>query len=229
MRRVRGIPRAGRIALAVLAALVLVLALAQLILPGIAANRISARVERYGTVESVSVSAWPAIELLWKHGDSARVRAGHLAMYPADVVKLLREGSGFDHLDIRAEALKLGSLRLTAATLHKRGGALDATALASEPAVAAALPPGLGVRLLRSEHGEVEVRASGALFGVGASVNALAAPSEGKLIAHPVGFLIENVHLTLFADPHVFVTAVSAEYIAGTPSGYRLSMSALLR
>ena len=54
----------------------LLLVLAQLLLPRIAASRISSRVGRYGTVQSVSVSAWPAVELLWGHADSVRVKAG---------------------------------------------------------------------------------------------------------------------------------------------------------
>ena len=57
--------KAGRIAAGLAGAIALVLVLAQLLLPGIAASRISSRVGKYGTVESVSVSAWPAIELLW--------------------------------------------------------------------------------------------------------------------------------------------------------------------
>ena len=43
----------------------LVLVLAQLFLPRIAASRIASRVGRYGTVQSVSVKAWPAVKLLW--------------------------------------------------------------------------------------------------------------------------------------------------------------------
>ena len=54
----------------------LVLALAQVLLPRIAASRISSRVGRYGKVQSVSVSAWPAVELLWGSVDSVRVAAG---------------------------------------------------------------------------------------------------------------------------------------------------------
>jgi len=44
---------------------VLLLGLAQLFLPRIAAGRITSRLGRYGRVESVSVSAWPAVKLLW--------------------------------------------------------------------------------------------------------------------------------------------------------------------
>ena len=56
----------------------LVLALAQVLLPRIAASRISSRVGRYGTVQSVSVKAWPAVELLWgrrRLGEGERRRA----------------------------------------------------------------------------------------------------------------------------------------------------------
>ena len=65
------------------------------------------------------------------------------------------------------------------AAAHRREPAqarqpLTAQALASEADVKAALPAGFGVQLLRSEGGEVEVQATGALFGVGASVNAVA-------------------------------------------------------
>ena len=56
--------------------LVLVLVLAQLILPRIAADRISSRIGRYGQVEHVSVSAWPALKLLWGDAGSVDVSAG---------------------------------------------------------------------------------------------------------------------------------------------------------
>ena len=61
----------------------LVLALAQLLLPRIAASRICSRVGRYGQFDSVSVSAWPAVELLWGSADSVQVQAGSLALNPA--------------------------------------------------------------------------------------------------------------------------------------------------
>ena len=48
----------------------LALVLAQLFLPRIAASRISSRVGSYGKVSSVSVSALPAMELLWGDADS---------------------------------------------------------------------------------------------------------------------------------------------------------------
>jgi hypothetical protein len=221
--------RTGRIAAWLAGAVVLVLALLQVILPRVAASRISSRVGRYGTVDSVSVSAWPAVELLWGHADSARVRVGSLTLSPADVARLLWEARGTASLDVSAETVQLGSLRLTDASLHKRGSALTAVAHTTEADVKAALPAGFGVRLLRSERGEVEVRATGALFGVGASVNALAGASGGELVAHPLGFLIEGLQLTLFSDPHIYVEGVGASSSGEQPPSYVLRMNARLR
>jgi hypothetical protein len=122
----------------------------------------------------------------------------------------------------------VGPLEVHDASLRKHGSALSAQAIASEADVKAALPAGLGVQLLRSEDGEVEVQATGGLFGVDASVNAVALASEGKLVAHPLGFLLEHIQLTLFSDRHVYVEGVGASVQSQQPLSYRLSMSARL-
>jgi hypothetical protein len=221
--------RGARIAVGVVGAVVLVLVLAQLLLPRLAASRISSRVGRYGKVLSVSVSAWPALELLWAHADSVRVKAKSLALSPAQAASMLWEAKGTASMDVSAESVRVGALIVTDASLRKRGGALSAQAVVSEADAQAALPAGFGVRLLRSEGGQVEVQATGALFGVGASVNAVALASDGELIAHPLGFLIEGLRLTLFSEPHVYVEGVGASVQSTQPTSYRLTMSASLR
>ena len=222
---------AGRIAAWLAGAIALVLVLAQLFLPGIAASRISSRVGKYGTVESVSVSAWPAIKLLWGHADSVTVRAGKLRISPKQTAKLLWEARGAATLRATAPVVQEGRLRLRDASLRKRGSVMTAEAQVTQADVRAALPPGLSVRLLASGGGTVTVKASGGLFGLSASVDAVAGPSEGKLIARPQGFLLGGARLMLFADPHVRVDAVGANALsaaAGAPS-YRLTMTARLR
>jgi hypothetical protein len=230
MRRGGASPRRAWLVLGSLAgAVVLLLALAQVLLPRLAASRISSRVGRYGSVISVSVSAWPAVELLWGDIGSVHVRARSLALSPAQVASLLWEARGVASMDLSAHSVKLGSLHVSDASLQKHGSRLSAQAVASEADVKAALPEGFAVRLLRSEGGDVEVQASGALFGVGATVNALAGASDGKLVAHPLGFLIEGFQLTLFSQPHVYVEGVGASVADEHPLSYRLSMSASLR
>jgi LmeA-like phospholipid-binding len=221
--------KGGRIAAGVAGTTVLVLAIAQVVLPRVAASRISSRVGRYGSVESVSVSAWPAVELLWGHVDSVHVAARSLALSPEQATAMLWEGRGAASMDVSAASVQLGSLRVTDASLRKRGSALSAQAVISEADARAALPAGFGVQLLRSEGGDVEVRATGGLFGLGASVNAVAGASDGKLVAHPLGFLLEGLQLTVFADPHVYVQGVGASVVSEHPTSYRVTMSARLR
>jgi len=220
---------ASRLALFGVAGVVALLALAQVLLPRIAASVISARVGRYGKVQSVSVEAWPAVKLLWGSVDEVRVKAKSLAVEPAQAAKLLWEAHGVSSMDLSARQLRVGSLQLTDATLHKHGSSLSGVASATETAVREALPENFAVRLLRSEGGQVEVQASGALFGIGAAVNAVGMASEGKLIARPLGFLVGGIRLTLFSDPHVYVEGVGASIQSRQPLTYRLTMSASLR
>jgi LmeA-like phospholipid-binding len=215
--------------LGILAVMLALLALAQLLLPSLAASRIRSRVSRYGKVQSVSVSAWPAVELLWGDADAVHVRVHDLSITPAQASALLWEARGASRMDVHAQSVDLDSLRLTDATLTKRGSSLSASALASEAGVKAALPAGFGVRLLRSEGGEVEVQATGGLFGLSASIDALAGAVEGKLVAHPLGFLVEALQLTLFSNAHVYVEGIGASVHQQDPLVYRLTMSARLR
>jgi hypothetical protein len=207
---------------------VVLLAIAQIVLPRIATSRIRSRVGRYGHVQSASVSAWPAVKLLWGDADSAHVKASGLKLSPEQAAALLWEGRGVERIDIDATSAKVGPLEVSEARLRKRGASLEGEATASDAQARAALPAGVGVSLIGSEGGKVQVRVSGGLFGVGASVQAVAEASEGKLIAHPVGFLLGGFRLTLFSDPHVHVVSVGAAGDGSEPAGYRLKMSAIL-
>lgn len=219
----------GRPLLYVVLVLVLVLALAQVLLPGIAAGRIRARLGRYGAVESVSVSAWPAIKLLWGSVDSVRIHARALSFSTQRAESLLWEARHAGDLTLSATSVRVAGLRLTGVSFKKRGSQLDGEALASASDVRSALPAGVEVQLLRSERGEVEVRVGGSLFGLGAAVNAVASAHEGRLVVKPVGLLLGALQLTLFSDPHVYVEGVGATVGRDDPLTYRLSLSALLR
>jgi hypothetical protein len=222
--------RARRIAAAIAGALVLLLVLAQLFLPGIAASRISDRVARYGHVQSVHVSAWPAVKLLWGDADSVSLRAGQLRVSPAGAAKLAHEARGVGKLDATATGARLGPLELSDVGLRKRGDQLSAQAFLSNSALHAALPSGVEVQLLRSEAGSVEVSASGGLFGIATSLGAVVGPREGRLVAQPRTFPLTAVTLTLFSDPHVYVEGIGASLadLPGGVPGYRLSMRARL-
>jgi hypothetical protein len=130
------------------------------------------------------------------------------------------------------ESVEVDGLRLTDARLEKHGNELRAEGVMSEADVKRALPAGIEVALLKSEGGTVEVRASGGLFGVDASVNAIARAEEGKLVARPEGLLLSALKLTLFESASVYVEGVQARALAGGPgegARYELSMWASLR
>jgi len=224
--------RAGRIAAWLAGAIVLMLVLAQLFLPALAADRIRSRVQRYGTVRSVTVKAWPAVELLWGKAESVNVKAGSLQISTAQMAKLLGEARGVRSMRVSAESVREGPLQLYDASLQKQGDALLGSAWASRADVMKAVGEGFEVQRLHSGGGRVQMSVEGALFGVKASVEAVAEAQEGKIVVHPLGFLLEGLKLTLFAEPDVYVEGVGASAATGSSgkgAGYRLSFWASLR
>jgi len=224
--------RAGRIAAGLAGVIVLVLVLAQLFLPAIAASRIRSRVERYGTVKGVTVKAWPAVKLLWGNAESVDVKAGSVAIDAAQMAKLLGEAHGVQSIRASAESVETGTLQMRDASLQKHGDALSGSAWASQAAVKQALGAGLEVQLLHSDAGRVQMSVGGGLFGVKASVQAVAEAQDGNVVVRPLGFLLEGLKLTLFAEPNVYVEGVGASAVAGPSgagAGYRLSFQASLR
>ena len=72
------------------------------------------------------------------------------------------------------------------------------------------------MQLLRSEGGEVEVQASGGLFGLGRVGRARwRSRAKASWSRTRWGSLLEGLQLTLFADPHVYVEGVGASEAAG--------------
>jgi hypothetical protein len=221
-----------RIAIGVGAVVVVVVVLAQVLGPAIAARIVRGKVGKYGTVKSVKVKAWPAVKLAWGDADEVRVSAGRLKVSPRETVALLKEAKGVDRVDASAESVEEGSLRLTDARFEKHGSALRAEGVVSEEDVRRALPKGVEVALVKSERGTVEVKVSGGLFGVSASVDAVARAQDGKLVARPTGLLLSGLKTTVFEDPSVYVEGVEARALEGGQGEgrrYELSMWASLR
>ena len=229
-KRRRGL--AVRAALAVVLAVVVLLVLAQLLLPGIVAGRVRSKLARYGSVQSVSVSAWPAVKLLWGHADEVKVRASWLKLTPAQSGALVAEATSATKVQAIVERAQEGPLKLSDVRFDKNGSQLRGQATTSEADVKAALPPGFDVTLVGSSGGTVNVRASGGLFGLTASIEAVAEAQEGKLVAHPRLLFLEGLTLTLFENSQVYVEGVEAREVKGSPGAggaYVLSMWASLR
>jgi hypothetical protein len=216
---------------------VLLLGVPQVILPRLAVQRIRDQIKPYGSLQSASVSAFPALELLWGKAEAVHASARTLTLSAPQAMKLVWEGRG-----VRDVNLAVGTMRLQMAGLPealaihdvsaiKRSNRLQLRATLTQRELSDAAPGGVQVRLLGSEAGGLNVRASGALFGVQASVDALVQPREGKLVAQPVSIPFGTfVTLVLFSDPHIYLDSVSADPIPGAgEASWRLGLSAHLR
>ena len=209
--------------IAVLAAVgfvLLVLVVAQLVLPGIAARRVRDQFSKSGTVLDVKVSAFPAVKLLWHRADSVVVR---LATYRAPVSELsntLTETGDAGSVDASVQVLSVGPLALRDATMRKRGSSLTAAATVTQADLRSAVFFLQGVVPVTSADGSLTLRGTASFLGLTASVSATVAARDGALVVAPDVPFGGIATLTLFNDPHVYVESVSA---SGVPGGFRVS------
>jgi hypothetical protein len=220
----------------VLAVLVLVLlALAQVLLPRVAANRVRARVAPYGQVRSVHVSAFPAVELLWGRADSVSVSAAKLAATTTQIASLLWQARGAEDMDVDADVgvlhapLLARALEVGAVHVRKRGASVSAVATLTQKQLADALPAGVSVEPIASGSGAVEARVSGGLFGLQASLNVLVRAVDGNLTAEPRGLPFGGIAaVTLFSDPHLKVLGVAMRVLQASPLSYEVTLNGRL-
>lgn len=226
--------RGSRVALLVATPLVLLVVIAQLLLPGVAADRVRARVERYGRVRSVQVSAFPAVELLWGKAGSVSVAAARLTLTPPQIAALLWEARPVDTLTVTARAAVLRGvaqlprdLEVSDVRMRKRASELIASATVTQAQLQAALPSGFRVQPTASGEGEIEARVSGGLFGLQASLTVVLRAVEGTLVAEPRGLPFGGIaSVTLFSDAHLRVLSVEMRLLRSHPLTYGVSLRA---
>jgi hypothetical protein len=198
------------------------LGVAQLVLPGIAAQELRDRLSHSGRVLEVKVEAFPAIELLWHQADRVVV---HMASYhstPGHLGSALAETSDTGSLDASAQRLQTGLLTLSNATLIKRGDELVGSASVSEADLRSAVPFVQGVTPVASGDGKLVLR--GSALGVTAEATLMAV--NGKLVVQPNVPILNFFTVTVFSNPHLAVQGVAAR---ATPGGFVLSGRGRLR
>ena len=201
------------------------LAIAQLILPGLAADRVRSRLAAHGTVDSVEVRAFPALKLLWGDADTVRVRMTSLRADNRQASDLLSSAAGTHDADVTIATLTDGPLVLHDVVVRKRGGDVTGQGGVTDSALRAALPPGLDVRPVASGGGQLLLRAQAGLFGVGITVDALLGARDGALLIEPQVPFGGLATLTVFSDPRVTVEGVGAQV---APGGYTFTARARL-
>jgi hypothetical protein len=199
----------------VLAVLVVLAVVAQLVLPGIAENRIRDRLAHDGRVESVRVSAFPAVKLLWGHADRVTVRMANVRAAVGRLGSLIGRTADAVRVDASTRELDVLTLRLRDARLRKRGNRLVGEATVTDADLRAALPPGFAVRPLASADGRLVLRGSATLFGTTISANAVLLAQDGRLTIAPDVPFGGFAALTVFSDPHVHADGVGARAVPG--------------
>lgn len=218
MRRIAVLTAAGIV--------VLVLVVAQLLLPGIAAQELRDDLQQSGTVLEVKVSSFPAIKLLWHKADSVVVRMGHYRSASSHLGDTLGRAADADKLDASVQELFVGPVTLRNATLRKRGSALTGSATVTEANLRSAVFFLDNVEPIASANGRLTLRGTASFLGLRATVDATVSARDGALVVAPNVPLGGIAAITLFDNPNVQVTSVSA---ATVPGGFRVSASATVQ
>jgi hypothetical protein len=206
-----------------LAVIVLLLVVAQLVLPGIAAQRLRDRLSKSGQVLDVEVSAFPAIELLWHEADRVVVRLKSYHSKPGPLSSLLDEASRVGSLDASAGELDTGLVRLHDATLRKRDNGLSGSATVTPADLRSALGGAIqGLQPVASGGGQLTLQGT----VVGVTADATLRAQNGALVVQPDVPILNLVTLTVFNDPHIEIQGVSA---SDAPGGFALSAYGRLR
>ncbi len=213
-------------ALAVTGLVVVVLVVAQLVLPGIAAHRLRDQLARNGRVLDVQVSAFPAIELLWHHAGSVTIRMASYRAAPADLPGTLDRSGSVGTLHASAQVFQDGLLTLHDASLVKNGNRLSGNAVVAESDLRSAVPFLASVTPVASASGGLTLRGTATFLGLSASVDAAVSVSDGKLVVAPDVPFGGLATVTVFSDPRIRVLSVSA---STAPGGFAVRGTAVLR
>jgi hypothetical protein len=216
---------------AALVLLLLVLGVAQLVLPGIAERRLTDQLTPLGSRPTVSVKAFPAVKLLFHRADEVRVTmASARTGSGTALADQLQRTRDVGRLDVRVGILHAGILTVRDARLRKRDGELTADGTVRDADLASALPPILqGVRAAPQQDGDGLVL-DGVLdvpFVGRIQAQARVTAVDGAIItrAENIPLLDQLASLTIFQDPRVTVQAVAARQRTG---GFDLTASGRL-
>lgn len=117
---------AGRAAAIIVAALVLLLVLCQLFLPGIGEGAIEDRLTENGGSADVSLSAFPAARLLWGDGDEFKVRGTGLKLdLLEETDDVFDDLDRFSDVDVALSSINAGPIQISSFVLHRDGADAD--------------------------------------------------------------------------------------------------------
>jgi hypothetical protein len=201
--------------------------IAQLALPGIAADHVRDQLRKSGRVLDVEVRAFPALELLFHEADTVTVKMASYKTTTSHLTSMLHESDDAGTLHASAGVFTDGLLTLHNATLTKRGNTLVGSAQVLESDLTHAIPLVKSVTPVASSGGTLTLEGTADLPIVGQiTVPFVVQVVNGALVAAPdipiVGGLAT---LRLFSDPHLRIDSVSA---TRTSRGFTVSATGTL-
>jgi hypothetical protein len=196
------------------------LGVAQLVLPGLAAERLRQRLNRSGHVLEVRVSAFPAIELLWHRADSVVVRMSGFRTGPSELAGMLADTGRAGSIDAWVGELDTRLLTLRDVSFRKRGSQLRGSARVTQADLQAALPVLQSVSPIASANGRLTLRATVSVLGVGASINLALETVNGALVLVPDLPLGGLGKITVFSSPRLYVESVGGSATSGGFSAF---------
>jgi hypothetical protein len=210
--------------------LVLALIAAQLLLPGLAEQRLRSDLEAAGQDVRVSVEAFPAVKLLFKRADRVQVDVSDYNSGEAgeggSLADLLARTKATDELDVHVNVLEDRRLRMQDVRLRKDGDALIADVALRTTDVDAALPARL--RVTGSDPEGITVAGVTSAFGAELRAQArILVDDEGRIALRPEGIpLASLVTVPIFSDERIAVEAIGA---SPTADGFTVTARGRLR
>jgi len=171
---------------------------------------------RSGSVRSVSVSAWPAVELLWHHADSVTISMRSWSSGVSRLNGQLGQLGDVGTLRATAGVVRLGAVTVHRASLRSSDGRILGSGTVREADLRSAVPFLRSVVPVTSAGGRLVLRGTASVLGlIGGSVEATVRARDGALIMSPDVPLGGLATVTVFSGRGVRVTGVSARSVAG--------------
>lgn len=214
----------GRIAiLFALGSTVALFGISQVVLPRLAASHIRDDLLRNGVGARVSVSAFPALELLFGHADTVDVHVHRmLSGGEGNVHRLLADIGNVGELNASVDRMSLLGFPAEDVMVHKRGAELSASATITRPGIESVIPKSISLNTAEEGGNSLRMTFEARPLGHRIRVAARLIAADGQLRAVPDAAGLEFLHLTAFSDPSLSITGVGVRVRNGRYS-FRVS------
>jgi hypothetical protein len=188
---------------------ILVLGVGQLVLPPLAEHIERNRLDKHGKVISLSISAFPAVELLFGHADTVTAHLASLDGSQADLASNISRSAGVSKINVTIGQLTSGPITVHSVTILKRGKRYRGTGLITEASLRRAVPLLESVTPIASRDGTLTLQGTANVVLGTVTADANVAAQGGKVVVSGTGLISSFLHLTVWSNPKVYVESLS--------------------